>query len=65
MRITLHRDGAVVAEEERVILLNSYFYQEVLAMLTQAGFTEINVTAAYSDIPATPDDTHVMFMARK
>lgn len=65
MRITLLRDGTVMAVEERAILLNGYFYYEVLAMLAQAGFTNITVTGAYSDAPLTADDTHVMFVARK
>jgi SAM-dependent methyltransferase len=65
MRATLWRDGQLVAEEEHLLQENMYFLHEVLRLLAQAGFEDVTVQGGYSGLPATPDQTVVMFVAGK
>jgi hypothetical protein len=51
----LWRAGALVAEEERSLLENLYFRNELLLMLDQAGFADIAVLGGYAGEPATPE----------
>ncbi|MGH2388892.1 MAG: class I SAM-dependent methyltransferase, partial [Chloroflexota bacterium] len=64
-RIGLWRDGHLVAEEERTLKEILYFKYELLHMLEQAGFTDIEVQAGYTGAPPTPDDEFLVFIARK
>jgi SAM-dependent methyltransferase len=65
MRAILWRGGRSVAEEEFTLLENLYFRNEVLLLLTQAGFEDVTVRGGYTDAPPTPDDTTLAFIARK
>ena len=65
MRALLWREGRLVAQEEHTIQITLYFRNELLLMLAQVGFTDIEVRAGYSDAPATAADTTVVFVARK
>jgi hypothetical protein len=65
MRVRRWRGNAVVEQEFGTLQENLYFCQEVLQLLAGAGFEDIAVTAVYGDEPAVPDDTKVMFVARK
>ena len=42
-----------------------YFRNEVLLLLAQAGFGEITVQGGYTAEPATPEQTMLVFSARK
>jgi hypothetical protein len=64
MRALLWREGRLVAQEEHTIQITSYFRNELLLMLAQAGFTDIEVRAGYTEAPATAADTTVVFVAR-
>ena len=65
MRAVLRRDGEVVAIEENVLQENVYFAQELVLMLRAAGFREVLVESLYRGTPAGPDDTKVVFVARR
>jgi len=63
MRPRLWRDGEIVAEEEHTIQISLYFQQEVLLLLEEAGFGQVDVEAAYTGLPATADDLTLVFVA--
>lgn len=65
IRAALVREGQRVVEEEGTIQISLYFRNELLLMLAQAGFADVEVRAGYSDAPATAADTTVVFVARK
>jgi SAM-dependent methyltransferase len=65
MRASLWREGQLLDQEEHTFRATLYFRNEVLLMLAQAGFTDVEVRAGYSDAPATAADTTVVFVARK
>jgi hypothetical protein len=65
MRAALVRDGQRVVEEAHTLQTTLYFRNELLVMLAQAGFSDIEVHAGYGDAPATAADTTVAFVARK
>ena len=65
MRARLWQDGEMVREEASSLAENLYFAQEVLLLLEEAGFRDVQVDAAYQDRPATPDDGTVIFIARR
>jgi hypothetical protein len=55
----------LVREEEQAIVLSAYFAQEIVTMLEVAGFIDVEVQRAYTGEPASSDDTHVVFIARR
>ena len=65
MRPRLWRDGAVVSEEEHTIRITLYFRDELVRMLTDAGFGGVEVQSAYSGAPPTRDDTALVFIAQR
>ncbi len=58
-------DDRLMLEEERDIVLSAYFPQEVVTILEIVGFADVEIQNAYSGEPATSDDTHVVFIARR
>jgi SAM-dependent methyltransferase len=64
IRARLWHEGRVVAEETRQLAENLYFAQEILLVLSEAGFRDLSVEGGYSGQPATPDDGAVVFVAR-
>ena len=65
MRAALWRAGQRVVEEEHTLQENLYFRNEVLLLLAQAEFGEITVQGGYTAAPATPEQTMLVFSARK
>ena len=65
MRAALVREGQRFFEEEHTLQTTLYFRNELLLMLAQVGFADIEVRAGYSEAPATAADTTVVFVARK
>jgi SAM-dependent methyltransferase len=59
------RDGELLEEDEHHIVLSAIFAQEVLLMLATAGFVDVEVQGRYTNEPATPEDTTVVFVARR
>jgi SAM-dependent methyltransferase len=65
MRAELWHEGRVVAQEDRLLLENLYFYHEILLMLANVGFADASASAGYSAKKPTADDTMLVFSARK
>jgi hypothetical protein len=65
MRALLWREGQLLAQEEHTIQITWYFRNELLLMLAQTGFADVEVRAGYSEALATGADTIVVFVARK
>lgn len=65
MKASMWRGEELVAEEEHVLDMTLYFTQELLLMLEQAGFADVELRAGYRDEPPTSDDDFVVFVARK
>jgi len=65
IRARLLHGGQVVKEEEYSLRINIYFAQELLLMLDDAGFRDLEVQAGYTGRPATANDGMVAFVARK
>jgi len=59
------RDGALDAAEDRTLTINLYFRNELQLMLERAGFADVRVEGDHNDLPATPDDEFLVFVARK
>jgi SAM-dependent methyltransferase len=65
MRAAMWRDGELVQEEEHMLHINFYFKNELLMMLEQAGFRDVEVRAGHQERPATANDDFLVFIARK
>jgi SAM-dependent methyltransferase len=65
MRARMWRDGELVADEESGLSANLYFKQELVALLEQAGFVDIEILGAHNGAPATADDDFLVFSARR
>lgn len=65
MRVRLWRGGSVVKEESYLLRSCVYFAQEILLMLTDAGFADVTLEGNYNSMPATGDDGNVIFVARR
>jgi SAM-dependent methyltransferase len=59
------RDRKLDAEEDRTLTINLYFRNELQLMLERAGFADVRVEGDHNDLPATPDDDFLVFVARK
>jgi SAM-dependent methyltransferase len=64
MRARLWRDGSVVREESYMLRSCLYFAQEIVLMLTDAGFRDVTVEGNYTGKAATADDASIIFVAR-
>lgn len=64
MRAQRWRDGELEAEEIRPLTTRLYFKNELVLMLEQAGFTDIEVQGDHNDASATPEDDFLVFVAR-
>ena len=65
IRARLWHEDALVREEAGRLAENLYFAQEMLLLLEEAGFGDVQVEAAYTGRPATPDDGTLVFVARR
>jgi len=65
IRVQKRMEGRVLAEEERTLVSNFYFRNELVAILEKAGFREIAVYAGYSQQSATADDEDLVYIAVK
>jgi hypothetical protein len=54
-----------VADETHTLRSNIYFKHELLMMLEQASFVDIDVHGDYTDEEATPEHGVLVFIARK
>ncbi len=65
MRARLWRNGSVVTEESYKLKSCLYFAQEIVLMLTEAGFRDVTIEGNYTGRPATGDAGNVIFVARR
>ena len=65
MKASKWAGSELVAEEEHVLDMTLYFTHELLLMLEQAGFAEVELRAGYRDEPPTTDDDFVVFVAKR
>jgi SAM-dependent methyltransferase len=65
IRARLWRDGELLAEEVHTQNLDDYSKNELVLMLKNAGFHEINVRGDHSNEPATADHRVLVFLAIK
>jgi hypothetical protein len=65
MRAEQWRDGVLEAEEEYALTINLYFKHELVLMLEQAGFDDVEVQGDHNDAEPTPDDDFLVFVAKK
>lgn len=65
LRMRLWHGGALVREEASWLSENLYFAQELLLMLGDAGFADVSIEGPHTGRPATPDDSAVVFVARR
>jgi hypothetical protein len=64
-RVALWREGQLIAEEERMLQESLYFRNELLLLLAQAGFLEVEVRAGYTEAQATMEHGMLVFVAKK
>ena len=65
IRVAQWRAGQLVAEEENSLQARSYFKNEVLMLLAQAGFRDVDVHGDYTDTAATADHGVLVYIAKK
>lgn len=65
LRARLWHGGAIVREEASWLSENLYFAQEVLLMLSGAGFRDVSIEGPHTGRPATDEDAAVVFVARR
>ena len=65
VRVTLRREGQLVAQEEQTLHGIAYFRNEILLLLERAGFGTITVYGGYTEEAATADDTMLVFVAER
>jgi hypothetical protein len=62
---TLWRDDRTVATEVHTLHTRTFFRNELLVMLSHAGFSAVDVAGGYDGRAVSPDDVHLVFTARK
>jgi SAM-dependent methyltransferase len=65
LRATKWRDGRLVAEEDHLLSMRAYFRDELLLMLANAGFEDVDVRGGYADEEPTGDHDFLVYIARK
>ncbi|MCU0300891.1 MAG: class I SAM-dependent methyltransferase [Candidatus Nanopelagicales bacterium] len=65
IRASRWRAGSLVAEEHHRLTSNLYFRSELVLMLERAGFAEVAVRGEYNDLPPTPDDAFLVYVATR
>jgi SAM-dependent methyltransferase len=65
MQAFMWRDGELVAEEEHLLTERRYFRNELVLMLENAGFAEVDVRGDHNDAEPTGDDDFLVFLARR
>ena len=65
MQAFMWRDGELVAEEVHLLTMRAYFRNELVLMLENAGFSDIEVRGHHNDAEPTGDDDFLVFVARR
>lgn len=64
IRVRLWRDSELLREETYTLHANLYFHQEMLDLLSRAGFHHIHVESDFTSDPATPDSKVLVYIAQ-
>jgi len=59
------RDGSLLEQERHRLTYNLYFCGELVMMLERAGFAHVDVRGEYNDLPPTPDDRFLVYVATR
>ena len=65
IRARLWRDGELIEEQIHTQKYEEYGKNEIILVLQQAGFHDIQIFGDYSDEPATSDSQNLIFVCRK
>ncbi len=65
IRARLWWKGELLKEEIHTQKVEDYSKNELVIMLENAGFNEMQINGDYSDEPATADNKNLIFVARK
>lgn len=65
LRARLWRNGELLEEQVHTQRYEEYGKNELVLVLEQAGFSDIQIFGAFSDEPATADHKELIFIARK
>lgn len=65
LRARLWRNGKLLEEQIQTMRYEEYGKHELVLMLQNAGFNEINIFGDFSDEPATADHKELVFVAQK
>jgi SAM-dependent methyltransferase len=65
MEAFMWRDGELLGEETHRLTMRLYFRNELVLMLENAGFTDIEVWGDHNDAEPTADDDFLVFLARR
>ena len=65
MQAFMWRDGELVAEEAHLLTMRAYFRNELVLLLENAGFSDIEVCGHHNDAEPTGDDDFLVFVARR
>ncbi len=65
IRARLWRKGELLKEEFHTQKVEDYSKNELVIMLENAGFNELQINGDYSNEPATADNKNLIFVARK
>jgi SAM-dependent methyltransferase len=65
LRAFMWREGELVAQEEHRLTETFYFENELVPMLERAGFVDVEVRGQHNDLPPTPQDDFLVYLARR
>lgn len=65
LRAWMWRDGELVAEEEHLLTEAFYERDELVALLGDAGFVDVEVRGGYHGGPPAPEDEMIVLLARR
>jgi SAM-dependent methyltransferase len=65
MRGSMWRDGQPIPQDEHALTMTLFFTHELRMMIERTGFTDLELTADYTDEEPTVDSETVVFIARK
>ena len=59
------RDGELVAEDTHLLTMRLYFRDELVLLLQNAGFPDVEVRGHHNDAEPTANDDFLVFLARR
>ena len=65
LRAWMWRDGELAAEDEHLLTEQFYERDELVALLEDTGFVDVELRGGYHDGPPAPEDDMVVLLARR